>query len=63
MEMDELNHRDRSLNRNCRRRSRKTSSTRNKSKQCYKTLIGGEYPNELIDCQIIIVNPRQRFYF
>ena len=44
----------------CRRRSPNVSSSRN-HKGCYTTLIGGEYPQQLIDCQIILVNPRQRF--
>jgi hypothetical protein len=42
-------------------RCRRRSPTSRNNKGCYTTLIGGEYPRQLIDCQIILVNPRQRF--
>jgi hypothetical protein len=42
--------------------SRSCSSSRNHP-GCYTTLIGSEHPKQLVDCQIILVNPRQRFIF
>jgi len=38
------------------------SSSRN-NQLCYTTLIGPDDPRQLVDCQIILVNPRQRLHF
>jgi hypothetical protein len=59
MEMDDRMYV--SLSRSCSRQSSNDSISRNQQ-PLYSILSGPKNPTELVDCQIIIVNARQRFY-